>query len=227
MRFRVLLARVGIVLSCFVVAAAISVSSRAATPTSTYRGFTLTERDLQDAPNLPALRAALQVQIDIVHEVGLTEEMLKFFQSVPLLLVREDTIARASPGLYAAERKAVLLTTRMANLGRRPVLIHELLHAYHWQRLPNGVGNREVVALWERAKKLGVYTANSHMMQNPGEFFACAGTTYLYGSTAQEPFKRAKIAEGQPELFVYLQKLFGEKAGTHEGVIGASEQKKK
>lgn len=55
------------------------------------------------------------------------------------------------------------------------------------------------------------------MVSTVGEFFACSTTTYLAGATAQEPFRRATLKEKQPEWYAYLQKLFGEDAGKHDG----------
>ena len=56
-------------------------------------------------------------------------------------------------------------------------------------------------------------------MRTPGEFFACAATTYLFGVTAQEPFQRSKIEEAQPELFAHLKSMFGPDAGSYAGSL--------
>jgi hypothetical protein len=101
----------------------------------------------------------------------------------------------------------------------KPILLHELLHALHNQRLPHGFDNPRIRQFYERAKLLNVYNAKSHMMSNDREFFACTGTTYLFGVTAQEPFKREKIEENQPAYFEFLQKLFGPNAGNYTGSL--------
>jgi len=183
-----------------------------------YRGFTLDESQVARLPNLEEIRAATRQQIDIVCAVGLPPEILKFFQGVPFVFVPAESIRGRTPGLYSSRDRTVKVTSRILTIGPRPVLLHELLHAYHHQRLPQGVRNSAILGFYKAARD-GRFAAKSHMMQNPAEFFACAATTYLFGVTAQEPFKRATLRERQPELFAHLQKLFGTAAGNHEGKL--------
>lgn len=184
-----------------------------------YRGFSLDESKVRSFPNLEEIRAATKEQIDIVCAVGLPTEVLQFFQRVPFIFVPAETVRAATPGLYAAQDRSVKVTSRILAIGRRPVLLHELLHAYHDQRLPQGFRNATVMRHFEQGKAKGGYAATSHMMRNPSEFFACAATTYLFGVTAQEPFKREAIQERQPELFAYLRTLFGPDAGNYAGSL--------
>ena len=186
---------------------------------SAYRGFTMDESQLRNTPALEEIRKATKEQIDMVFAMGLPADIQEFFQSVPLVLVPSDAMPRSSPGLYKREERSVKITSRIVAIGRRPVLLHELLHAYHHQKLPDGFKNRDIVGYFEKAKGLGSYAPKSHMMQNQGEFFACAATTYLFGVTAQEPFNRDKLKDGQPEFFSYLKILFGPSAGRYAGVI--------
>ena len=185
-----------------------------------YRGFTIDESRVQNLPNLNEVRIATKEQIDIVCAVGLPAEILEFFQSVSFVLVSADTMPRNSPGLYGGKDRSVKVTSRIVTTGHKPVLLHELLHAYHDQRLPEGFKNRDVVKYFEQAKTSGTYYASkSHMMQNQSEFFACAGTAYLFGVTAQEPFKRDKVKDAQPEFSTYLKNLFGPEAGSCAGSL--------
>lgn len=186
---------------------------------STYRGFTIDESQIRDAPALEEIRKAIKEQIDIVFAVGLPAEIQKFFQSVPFVLIPSDVIPRSSPGLYRREDRSVKITSRIVAIGRRPVLLHELLHAYHDQRLPGGFKNRDIVGYFEKGKGVALYAPKSHMMQNQAEFFACAATSYLFGVTAQEPFSRERVKNGQPEFFAYLKGLFGPNAGNYVGSL--------
>jgi len=47
----------------------------------------------------------------------------------------------------------------------------------------------------------------------------CSATAYLYGSTGQEPFTRAKVRENQPRYDRFLRELFGPAAGNYEGKL--------
>ena len=157
------------------------------------------------------LLAATKEQIDIVYEVGLSEEVLTFFQSVPFELVPPGSLK--SPGRYGGKLRGLQVSAMLTAVGHKPVLLHELMHAYHDQRIESGFRNPDILKYFERAQGLTAYAPRSHMMENAGEFFACAATTYLYGVTAQEPFQREKVKKNQPEFFAYLQRLFGPTAG--------------
>ena len=143
--------------------------------------------------------------------------MLTFFQSVPFELVPAGTIR--SPGHYAGRLRGVQVASSIMAEGHKPILLHELLHAYHDQRIKEGFRNPDIIKYFDRAKTIAAYAPRSHMMQNAGEFFACAATTYLFGVTAQEPFQRRKVKDSQPELFAYLQALFGPTAGRYAGSL--------
>lgn len=192
---------------------------RGASAESNYRGFTINESRVKNLSNVHEVRTAIKEQIDIVHAVGLPAEILEFCQTVPFVLVPADTMPRGSPGLYGGKDRSVKVTSKIVTTGHKPVLLHELMHAYHDQRLPQGFKNRDILKFYEQAKADGAYAAKSHMMQNQSEFFACAATTYLFGVTAQEPFKRDKVKEAQPEFSAYLKTLFGPNAGSYAGSL--------
>ncbi len=182
-----------------------------------YRGFEVRESNQRLDEGL---KQALAGQIDIVLSVGCDDELLRFFRSVPLLIVSAKNLSSGNPGLYRGEDRAVKITTRISAVGHKPVLLHELLHAYHHQKLPGGFSNRAVGKLYDSAKANSLFNAKSHMMLNSAEYFACAGTTFLFGVTAQEPFQRANLAK-QPELMKFLQEAFGPSCGQYEGKLEA------
>lgn len=194
---------------------------RAATPVTTeYKGFTIDETQLQSSPDLAALRAATHDQIDIVCAVGLPPEMLKFFQTVPFELVPATSIRTPTPAVY--EKRRVRLSPNIVAVSHRPLLLHEFMHAYHQQKLPQSNRNPDILGFYEKAKSLNTYSPKSHMMENQNEFFACSATTYLFSVTAQEPFKREKVKTAQPGLHAFLEKLFGPAAGSYLGSLTTS-----
>lgn len=199
-----------------VLAALASASSGASV---NYRGFNIDLSAVAKNKSAPDVHRAIEEQIDIVHAMGVPSAMMAFFQHVPLEVVSEDTVPKASPGLYGPKRRTVRITSRIIRVGPRPVLLHELLHAYHQQQMPGGLRNREIHSLYEAARKLDAYAAKSHMMQNEREFFACAGTTFLFGVTGQEPFTRDKVSQRQSDLQRFLEKLFGPDAGHYAGSL--------
>jgi len=89
----------------------------------------------------------------------------------------------------------------------RPVLLHELLHAYHANMLPNGFSNSVVLSHYKAAK--AIYPSEAYLMANEREFFAVTASVFLYGKETIEPFTRAKIREKQPDYYNYLVWMFG------------------
>ena len=192
----------------------------AAPAAQTYRGFTIDDASVRDLPNREAVLAATQEQIDIVHAVGLPPDILNFFESVKFELVPAGTFKSPTPGLYTGRGgRSVKVSAAIVRTGHKPVLLHELMHAYHDQRIEHGFANPAILGYYNRARSISAYAANSHMMSNEKEFFACAATAYLFGVTAQEPFRREKVRDNQPDLHDYLRKLFGPAAGGYAGSL--------
>lgn len=181
-----------------------------------HRGFQVDDAAVRGLPNPEAFHPALQAQIDMVLAVGLPGDVLKAFRAIPIAVVPDGTFQSPMPGRYLGPTNTVQLSANFLRQSRRPVLLHELMHAYHHRLLPDGTRNAQVLAFYDRAKGLNCYLAESHMMTNVGEFFACSATAYLYGRTAQEPFTRAKVRENQPKWDRFLQELFGPAAGKYE-----------
>jgi hypothetical protein len=185
-----------------------------------YRGFTIDDSGVRSLPNLEAVLAATKEQIDIVHAVGLPPDILTFVESVKFELVPAGTFRSPTPGLYTGRGGgSVKVSAAIVRTGHKPVLLHELMHAYHDQRMEQGFRNPAILGFFKRAETLPAYAAQSHMMSNEKEFFACAATTYLFGVTAQEPFRREKVRETQPDFYDYLIRLFGPGAGTYLGSL--------
>ena len=184
-----------------------------------YRGFIIDESRTLEMTNFEAALTATKGQIDIVCAVGVPARMLSFFKSQTIHLVQGGK-TQFMGGDYSFKTKMVNISSEYILMyPHKPVLLHELLHAFHDQRLPGGFENLRIKTFYEHAKSLNVYAADSHMMSNVKEFFACSGTTYLYGVTAQEPFNREKIKDSQPIYFNYLKTLFGPNAGNYAGSL--------
>jgi hypothetical protein len=185
----------------------------------TYRGFLIDDSRVHAMANLDPILTAIKEQIDIVCSVGVPAEMMTFFQSVPFEVVPPGIIAPGNPGLYSSTTKTVRITSIVVTAGHKPILLHELLHAYHDQKIPDGFDNSYIALFYERAKSIQSYAPKSHMMVNNKEFFACSGTAYLFGVTAQEPFNREKVKTNQPVFYDYLRRLFGPAAGEYHGSL--------
>lgn len=89
----------------------------------------------------------------------------------------------------------------------RPVMLHELLHAYHNLVMPQGYKNTGILMHYSAAKTGQLYPAGAYMLTNAREFFAVTASVFLHGDDG--PISRAMIKEKQPDYYHYLVWLFG------------------
>jgi hypothetical protein len=104
----------------------------------------------------------------------------------------------------------VMIRPSMMRSAQDPVMLHEMLHAYHAKLLPNGYRNEGILTQYNLAKSKKIYPDDSYVLKNEREFFAITASVFLSGKdSAHEPFTRENLKEKQPEYFKYLVGLFG------------------
>jgi hypothetical protein len=91
---------------------------------------------------------------------------------------------------------------------QEPVLLHEMLHAYHTLILPQGVKNPAILLHYNAAKSQ-LYPADAYALSNEKEFFAVTASIFLYGKSVHEPLTRSNLKQKQPDYYKYLAWLFG------------------
>ena len=186
---------------------------------SKYRGFTIVDSGNIPASERIAIYRSIEEQIDIVCSVGVPAAFFNFLQTVPIKLVPAGDATQKSIGCYRHSELSVIILSSIAAAPRKPILLHELMHAFHDQKLEGGFRNSVIRGFFSQAQSGLLFESKSHMMRNAGEFFACASTTYLFGVTVQEPYNRENLKKRQPDFFDYLTKLFSPTAGVFKGSI--------
>jgi hypothetical protein len=182
------------------------IANRAASNRFNFKNMTVDVSAIQSLPNRDAILEALRGQINII-DAAITDPALKaFVQSVPLVMASNP--AGADNAAYAAGTKSIMLTTPSYS-PEKPVVLHELMHAYHDQKLPNGFGNADIQRFYQEAKSSGKFPAGSYMLSNVGEYFAMMSSVYLHGTAARDPNTRQEIQEKQPDIYEWFQKEFG------------------
>jgi hypothetical protein len=91
----------------------------------------------------------------------------------------------------------------------RPILLHELLHAYHGVKLGPTPMIRDS---YRQALQSGIYNRyrKAHFLEAPNEYFAVIGSIFLYGKRIdQPPFDCALTAKYQPQFIQFLTEQFG------------------
>jgi hypothetical protein len=153
-------------------------------------------------------RASLERQMEIVEQSGVPPATLAFFKSVPVVIV--PVLDTGFGHARVDEQGRQIVELRAAELPRdRPILLHELLHAYHGVKLGPTPMIRDS---YQQALKLPAYKryAKAHFLENPREFFAVIGSIYLYGDKIdQPPFDCSLPAKYQPLFIAFLAQQFG------------------
>jgi hypothetical protein len=97
------------------------------------------------------------------------------------------------------------------------MVLHELAHGYHHQKLEAGFANPEVEAAYRRAMEAGWYRSvlringreeTAYAATNPMEYFA-EGTEAFFGVNDFYPFVRPELRRHDPDLSILLGKLWG------------------
>lgn len=172
-----------------------------------YHGFHIDDRQL-DAGQRDAFIASIHEQLDIVDKAGVPPPMLAFFQQTRIEI---DPAIRGNPGVFRGDggRGAVFVRPE-AFPANKPILLHELLHAYHLNVL--GLRNGAIIDGFDAASAPGVYPPNfhrAHFLENAKEYFAVTGTIYLVGTIQQPPFNCAVLAKSDPAYLAFLAATFG------------------
>ena len=186
----------------------VSSDSRAQNSSLQYHGFNVNFAGISKSARKNAILNSVKEQIDIVEKVGLSKEDLDFFRTVPIVMLADSS---GTPGVYKREEKIVYLKGKDLN-SNKPILLHELLHAYHNQRLPQGMNNRQVSDFYLKARKaFPEFRGDKYFLQNEKEFFAVTASIYLFGNISRPPYNRQNIKEKMPLYYKYLATLFGER----------------
>jgi hypothetical protein len=157
---------------------------------------------------LQRTRPSLELQMEIVEQSGVPVATLEFFKSVPVVLVPRIDKGFGYSRRDAAGRQIVeILAARLPP--DRPILLHELLHAYHGVKLGPTPMIRDS---YRQAVQSSFYKhyAKAHFLDAPNEYFAVIGSIFLYGKRIdQPPFECKLIATYQPQFIQFLTEEFG------------------
>lgn len=172
-----------------------------------YHGFHIDDRQL-DAGKREAFTIAITHQLDIVERANVPAAMLAFFKQTR---IEVDPAIRGNPGVFRADQRPGAVFVRPEPFSaEKPILLHELLHAYHFNVL--GLKTAAIIKSFDAASAAGVYPPafhKAHFLENPREYFAVTGTIYLVGTIQQPPFNCTVLSKTDPAYLAYLAETFG------------------
>lgn len=199
----------------FAFAGLILLSSPIAKADLTHMGFIVSDALLSasDKSRLePDMTNSLIEQINIVEAARLPPDVLALLKTVNIVL---DPELRSQPGVFAARNGTGEVRLQPAVFSvKRPVLLHELLHAYHFFGIT--LQNPEVLAAFDVARNdpHNMQFGKAHFLQNPKEFFAVTASIYLSGRVQQPPFTCGAFAPKHPAYMLFLESKFGKRSCT-------------
>jgi hypothetical protein len=162
--------------------------------------------DKQVKKIMPTLRE----QLDIIESVRLPQGVVEFFRTVPIVL-NPDTNPDSNAAYEQKGGKGVVSISPVAVLpANRPIVLHELLHAFHFQVLK--LADPAIVRAYNEALEKRIYPAEyaqAHFLQNRAEFFAVIGSMFLFGPIQQPPYNCATTRKAQLEFIAYLNEVLG------------------
>ncbi len=188
--------------SVFAAAGCVTPTARITAGELTYRGFDVDVSAIRNPNRLSAVESSLQHQIDIVADCGAKPEVMAFFRSQKIFL------KPGVPDEFDSSKNVIELNT-VRHPPEKPVLLHELLHSYHFNVLPKGFRNPEILYYFNHAKDNNLYPANEYLLKNPAEFFAVTASLYLWGNVDRAPHTRENLRAKQPYYYAWLGHLFG------------------
>jgi hypothetical protein len=167
-----------------------------------YRGWHVDVSRVADVQFPKKTGALIQRQLDIVCSAHLKPEIIDFMRSVRLWA----NPAQVRPGAaYYFRRTGVEFRVRGLDPDK-PILLHELLHAYHDRRL-GSESDSELSRFYRGALEGKLWPPEAYMMRNEREFFAVTGTVYLFGSIDRPPYDRRALMQVQPDYYAWLGRL--------------------
>lgn len=163
----------------------------------------------QSRQALPAdALASLNAQLDVVESSGLPPQVLASMKQTTIVV---DPDLRSQAGMFAVRNGVGAVHVQpIAFAANRPILLHELLHAYHFNVL--GMGRPEIHQEFRRVKDAGLFPArfrHAHFLENHKEFFAVTATLYLFGDIQQPPFSCAALSKLDEGYLAFLNAQFG------------------
>jgi len=153
-----------------------------------------------------AIFATLVKQLEIVDSVGVPERVATFFKTVPIVL------NPASNAEYAQVdgRWVVSIGPESQLPDNKPIVLHELLHAFHHQVLMQPTP--EIASAYAQAVRKRIYPAKyaqAHFLENGREYFAVIGSIFLFGTIQQPPYNCGIAMREQPDFIAYLSRILG------------------
>ena len=156
----------------------------------------------------------LSAQFELILRSDLPPLMVAFMKNIPVV-VEPGLPVSATAALFSTAHssgRGVVKTSLVPMPSDKPVLLHEMLHAYDWNYWR--FGKSEIQSAYAQAMNKNLYPqwSDSQWLLDAREFFAVSATVYLVGRIKQAPFDCSALSALQPEYVKFLAGLLGHHA---------------
>lgn len=162
-----------------------------------YRGWTVDMSLVPDERRAASL-ASVKAQIDLVESIDFDPEIKAWFRTI---------VIHVDPSLNSGrvtERDNLQLKADPVPADQ-PVLLHELMHVFHFVRHPR---SPVIVAFYEAAKTSNQFPPQAYMLTNPREFFAMCASVVLWGRADRPPGTRENVRRKLPAVYDWVVQAF-------------------
>lgn len=157
--------------------------------------------DWGDGVRDPEVERRLDRQIAMVRQVPVSAEVAAFW-------ARETIHVQPRPGMPSRAGQWLFIT-RDAFADDQPVLLHELIHRWHLDRLANRPRVAPLRAAFAAERAAPHWPPSSYMYENISEYLAMCGSVVIHGSAARPPFTRNEVRQRLPATFDFIVAEFG------------------
>lgn len=119
----------------------------------------------------------------LIEALALPADVVQFFQSVELSY--DPTLTAQAGAFSIVDGRGDVRIRPVRFDSERPIILHELLHAYHFFKL--GLDHPEVISAYRAALAANDSAVRVYFLANAKEFFAVTASFYLVGAIKQPP----------------------------------------
>lgn len=157
--------------------------------------------DWQGEPPDPAVAARVARQVDMVRALPIRPAILAFFAAEVIRINR-----RPGEGSRAAGR---VYLTRDPFPDDNPVLLHELIHRWHFDRLANTPRVPPLRDAFAAERAAPHWPAGAYLYRDIGEYLAMCASVVIHGRAARPPYTRDLVRDRLPATYAFIVDEFG------------------
>lgn len=157
--------------------------------------------DWQGLPPDPTVLARIERQIAMVRASPVRADILTFWAAQVIHISKVS-----GEGSRAGEQ---VLMTRDPFPDDNPVLLHELIHRWHFAKLANTPRVQPLRDAFAAEKAAPHWAAQAYLYKNISEYLAMCASVVIHGRAARPPFTRDQTRTKLPATYAFIVTEFG------------------